>query len=339
MQIAGIDAEGLQFGVADHAVAIGVVPDQRCDAAPAAQGGGILLQQGEQRIGLARAGAVAGVAGQQDRQGGGAGSGHALAEAATGIEAHPQGTGLGQAGAPGHRGAAAGAQAFEAHREIEIEAVAAGGGVAAAAGAQQQQGPLHQRTGDHRIGPLDHALQQQRFLAAIAIAIAGGEAADHHRFLAGQGQGVGITDIDLHELTLRGRAGEQIQAGDQAVGSGACRHLLQLSRDYLLTVGKIAEGVALTDQRQGQNVEAGRQVELRVSVGGRQWGPEQRGGVEAQQLQGAIGPAADRLAISADLQQLAIGLGHQPLPLCGDQPLGALGLAITHHDRLINGGE
>ena len=67
MQIAGIDAEGLQLGVADHAVAIGIVPDQRRDAAPAAQGGGILLQQGEQRIGLARAGAVAGVAGQQDR--------------------------------------------------------------------------------------------------------------------------------------------------------------------------------------------------------------------------------------------------------------------------------
>ena len=67
MQIAGIDAEGFQFGVADHAVAIGIVPDQRRDAAPASQGGGILLQQGEQRIGLARAGAFAGVAGQQDR--------------------------------------------------------------------------------------------------------------------------------------------------------------------------------------------------------------------------------------------------------------------------------
>ena len=97
--------------------------------------------------------------------------------------------------------------------------------------------------------------------------------------------------------------------------------------------------MALSDQRQGQNVEAGRQGELRASVGGRQWGPEQRGGVEAQQLKGAIGPAADRLAIGADLQQFAVGLGHEPLPLSRDQPLGALGLAISHHDRLSDGGE
>ena len=121
MQITGVDAERPQFVGVDHVVVVGIAPDQRRDAPPATNGVWILQQHGQERIGLARAGAGAGVAGQQHRRRA-SGRLRQRLEAQFWIHSHPQGAGLSQAHAPGHPVAPAGGEPFQADAEIEVEA-------------------------------------------------------------------------------------------------------------------------------------------------------------------------------------------------------------------------
>ena len=47
MQIAGINAEWIEFAVIDHSIGIGITPDQWRDPTPATNGVGILQQQSQ----------------------------------------------------------------------------------------------------------------------------------------------------------------------------------------------------------------------------------------------------------------------------------------------------